>query len=119
MSEPRPLDEAAELVRQFNHESRHLSDDWGFPGDSYRALGELADLARKLEQAVEQIVLPVKSTHQDGRLRVDGGGDPDEAWLRVDARRAEAVYAASKLAYAIDALHSATNPLGAELPADS
>ncbi|WP_328632024.1 hypothetical protein [Streptomyces sp. NBC_00356] len=115
----KPLAEASELVRKFNHESRHLAAGWEFPGDAYSAVAELADLARKLGQAIDQSVRPVQTTSDAGRLTVDDGGDPDVAMVRVQNRRGQAVYAALRLSYALDELHSALSPLGARLPADS
>jgi hypothetical protein len=114
----KPLAEASELVRRFNHESRHLGDGWEFPGDAYSAVAELADLGRKLGQAIEQSVRPVVATSEAGRLTVDDGGDPDVAMVRVQSRRSEAVYAALRLSHALNELHSALGPLGSKPPAN-
>jgi hypothetical protein len=109
----KPLADAGELVRRFNHESRHLGDGWEFPSDAYGAVADLAELARKLGQAIDQSVRPVQATSDAGRLTVDDGGDPDVAMVRVQNRRGQAVYAALRLSLALDELHSALGPLGA------
>lgn len=112
MSEPsRILSEAAEQVRAFNHASIGTGTDWQYPSHSYDALGNLAYLVRMLPQAIEQAVGPAMNVYGNGRLLIDGGGDPDEAADRLRKSLDAAVVHAQRLAAAIDGMHSATSPM--------
>lgn len=112
MSEPsRILSEAAEQVRAFNHASISTDTDWEYPSHSYDALGNLAYLVRMLPQAIEQAVGPAMIVYGNGRLLIDGGGDPDEAADRLRKSLDAAVVHAQRLAAAVDRMHSATSPM--------
>lgn len=113
MGEPKCLlSEAAEKVRAFNHASRSTGEGWEYPGDTYQALGSLSYLLRMLPQALEQAVRPAMSAHENGRMVVDGGGDPDEAADRLRNSLEAAIVHAKRLAGAVDGMHSATAPMG-------
>jgi hypothetical protein len=112
MSEPsRLLDAAAEQVRAFNHASIGTGEDWQYPSHSYDAIGNLAYLLRMLPQAIEQAARPAVRAHEDGRLLVDGGGDPDEALARLRKSLDAALAHAGRLAVAVDGMHAATSPM--------
>lgn len=107
----RILSGAAEQVREFNHASRTTGADWEFPSNSYDALGNLAYLARMLPQAIEQSVRPAMGASEQGRLLIDGGGDPDEAVDRLRKSLDAAVAHAHRLAAALDGMQAATSPM--------
>ncbi|GAB2714621.1 hypothetical protein [Streptomyces bullii] len=112
MSSPaRHLSGAAELVREFNHDSRVTRADWEFPGASYDALGALSRLVGMLPQAIDQTAVPVLHTHKHGRLLIDGG-DADEAVKHMRTALDTAMQAARFLSAAVDHLHSTTSPMG-------
>jgi hypothetical protein len=113
MAEPsRSLSKAAEQVRQFNHTSRRAAKNWEFPSHSYSALGNLAHLVRMLPQAIEQAIRPVMHTYEHGRVRIDNGGDADQAVRDLTQALADALANAEALAAAVDRMHSATSPMG-------
>ncbi|HET6636813.1 MAG TPA: hypothetical protein VFH77_17490 [Streptomyces sp.] len=103
---------AADQVRAFNHATVVTDDGWQYPGHSYHAIGCLAHLARMLPQAIEQAALPVERTHKDGRILVDGGGDPAQAVQSLRQALAAAVTSANALAAALDQAHTASSPMG-------
>ncbi len=109
---PRHLSDAADAVRAFNHVSRHVADDWTFPGHSYDALGSLSYLVGMLEQAIDQSTRPVMRTYEHGRVRIDGGGDADQAIRELVAARDDAMRAAAALTAAVQRMHTATSPMG-------
>lgn len=111
-SPARHLSQAAEAVRAFNHESITTDEDWQYAPHSYNAVGNLAYLVRMLAQAIEQSTSPAKSTHEHGRLLIDGGGDPDHAMTHMRTALDTAVEAAGLLSAAVDHLHSATASMG-------
>lgn len=108
------LSGAAEQIRAFNHASRHASDEWTFPSHSYSAIGELTHLAQMLGQAIDQATLPAARTHEDGRLLIDGQGDPDDAVRQMLALKDLAAEHAEALASALGKLHSSTSAMGVD-----
>lgn len=108
----RSLSKAAEQVRQFNHATIATGDGWQYPPHAYDAIGSLAYLVRMLPQALDQTTGPVQRTHEDGRVTVDGGRDPQRAVSELRAATAEAVHFARLLSAAVDRMHSAASPLG-------
>lgn len=111
----RNLANAAAQVRAFNHASIHTGTDWQYPSHAYDAIGQLAHMLRMLPQALEQTVRPVTHTHEHGRLYVDGGGDPAPALGKLRTALDDATELAASLSEAVDAMHSATSPMGARL----
>ncbi|SMF86457.1 hypothetical protein [Streptomyces sp. Amel2xC10] len=104
--------QAGDLIREFNHETITSGTDWRFPPHAYAAIGSLAYLVRMLPQAIEQTLLPVQRTHKDGRVAVDGGGDPEAAVAELRKAAAQAVVLANRLSAAVDRMHSAVSPMG-------
>jgi hypothetical protein len=111
-SPARHLSQAAELVRAFNHESISTGDGWQYAPHSYDAVGNLAYLVRMLSQAIEQATRPAMRTHEQGRLLIDGGGDPDQAVKHLRTALDTAVQAAGLLSAAVDHVHSTVAPMG-------
>ncbi|MGD6742984.1 hypothetical protein ACOKM3_14200 [Streptomyces sp. BH106] len=107
--------DAADSVRVFNHYSRPIGEGWEFPSDAYDALGSLSRMVGMLDQALRQTMRPVVHTHEAGRLRIDGGGDPDWKLAQLVAARDDALAAASALTDAVQRMHNATSPMGAQL----
>lgn len=108
----RVLSDAAEQVRAFNHTSMSAGPDWQFPSHSYDALGNLAHLARMLGQAIEQATRPAMRTYEHGRIRIDNGGDADQAVRDLKQALSDALNHAEALAWSIDRMHNATSPMG-------
>jgi hypothetical protein len=108
----RSLSKAADLVRQFNHDTIATGDGWQYPPHAYDAIGSLAYLVRMLPQAIEQAMHPVECTHQGGRVAVDGGGDPARAVAMLRAAISDAANLARDLSVAVDRAHSAVSPMG-------
>lgn len=104
--------QAGDLIRQFNHETITTGDDWQYPPHAYDAIGSLAYLVRMLPQAIEQTMRPVQRTHEQGRVTLDGGGDPDQAVTELRAAVADAATLAQALSMAVDRMHSASSPMG-------
>lgn len=111
-SPARILSQAGDGVRQFNHETISTGDGWQYPPHAYDAIGSLAYLVRMLEQAIEQTLRPVERTHEQGRVTVDGGGDPEKAVTELRALIGDAATLARALSRAVDLMHSAASPLG-------
>lgn len=108
----RSLSKAADLVRQFNHDTIATGDGWQYPPHAYDAIGSLAYLVRMLPQAIEQTMRPVERTHRDGRVAVDGGGDPSRAMAMLQAAISDAANLARDLSVAVDRAHSEVSPMG-------
>jgi hypothetical protein len=108
----RTASQAADLVRAFNHDTITTGDGWQYPPHAYDAIGSLAYLVRMLPQAIEQTLRPVQRTHEQGRVTVDGGGDPAPAVAQLRGAVAHAVTLAQDLSAALDHMHSAASPLG-------
>ncbi|MFE9461681.1 hypothetical protein [Streptomyces californicus] len=107
----RHLSDAAENIRTFNHTSRSTGDDWIYPSHAYNAVGNLSHLVGMLGQAVEQSTAPVRSTYEQGRLRIDGNGDTDVKFAELVSALEDAVAAASALAAAVQRMHNAVSPM--------
>lgn len=108
----RTMSQAGDLVRAFNHDTISTGDGWQCPPHAYDAIGSLAYLVRMLEQAIEQTMRPVERTHEQGRVTVDGGGDPEKAVTELRALVGDAATLARGLSWAVDRMHSAASPLG-------
>lgn len=108
----RHLSAAAEAVRAFNHTSRSVGDGWYFPSDSYTALGSLSHLVSMLGQVISQATRPVMNTHEQMRILIDGGGDPDAAVAELVDAREQAFAAAGALTAAVQRMHNITSPMG-------
>lgn len=119
MEPPEFLSAAAAHVRSFSHASRSTGDGWQYPGDTYRALGELSYLVGMLPQAIGQATAPATRTYQAGRLRVDGDGDPEERMVELTEATARAVAAATQLLAAVSLMHEASGPMATYLDEDA
>ena len=111
-SPARTMSQAGDLVRAFNHDTISTGDGWQYPPHAYDAIGSLAYLVRMLEQAIEQTMRPVDRTHKQGRVTVDGGGDPEKAVAELRALTGDAATLARALSRAVDDMHSASSPMG-------
>lgn len=108
----RSLSKAADLIRQFNHDTITTGDGWQYPPNAYDAIGSLAYLVRMLPQAIEQTMQPVQRTHDQGRVTIDGGSNPAQAVADLRAAVATAASIARALSTAVDCMHSASSPMG-------
>jgi hypothetical protein len=110
----RHLSDAAEGIRAFNHTSRSATLDWELPSDSYTALGNLSYLVQMLGQAVEQSTVPVTHMYKQARVVIDGGGSANAKVAELRAAREDAVAAAAALTAAVQRMHNAVSPMGAD-----
>ncbi|CBG73103.1 putative membrane protein [Streptomyces scabiei 87.22] len=108
----RTASQAGDLIRQFNHDTINTGDGWQYPPHAYSAIGSLAYLVRMLPQAIEQALRPVEHTHEQGRVLIDGGLDPNKAVTELRAAIGDAVTLAQALSVAVDRMHSAVSPMG-------
>lgn len=108
----RSLSNAAEQVREFNHTSRSVGDDWVYPGHAYPAVGNLSHLVGMLGQAIEQSTRPVMHTYEHGRVRIDNGGDADAKIRELVKAREDAMAASAALTAAVQRMHNAVSPMG-------
>jgi hypothetical protein len=108
----RTASQAGDLIRQFNHDTISTGDGWQYPPHAYDAIGSLAYLVRMLPQAIEQTMRPVEHTHDQGRVLVDGGGDPEPAVTELRALVGDAATLARGLSWALDRMHAASSPMG-------
>ena len=106
------LNQAAEGVRAFNHASLAVDTDWSYPGHAYDALGSLSYLVQMLGQAVQQSTLPVTHTYENGRVVIDGNGDPAAEVGELLLACKDAVAAAAALTAAVQRMHNASASMG-------
>ncbi|WP_435601299.1 hypothetical protein [Streptomyces sp. C10-9-1] len=106
------VQEAAEALGQFNHQSFATGPNWEYPPHTYRALGSLTQLAHRLAQAIAQSVAPAERTHAEGRLAIDHGGSPARELNALLAARVDALLAVRHLITAVEAMHSASAAMG-------
>lgn len=115
MTDPaRTMGQAAEQVRQFNHQTIITDDGWEYAPQAYRAIGATARLARMLPQAIEQTLLPVDRTHQQGRLTVDSDSSADKAVTLLRQILDAAARTARDLAEVLDLAHQTSALLGVD-----
>lgn len=103
-------DASAEAVRQLNHATLSTRDDWQYPGDAYSVVGNLAQAAMMLPQALDQIGALVE------RLDIAGNLRSDKDTLAADLEStfgglADAHDAARKLYEALNRAHSGLSPI--------
>jgi hypothetical protein len=104
-------DAAAEAIRSLNHLTKGTGEDWQYPGDAYDAVGNLATMAQRLPQALEQIGRMIERLAAQDHIRSDkggdGSGDVTAALIGLRAAKRDADALGSHL----NAVHSALSPL--------
>lgn len=111
-------EQAAEAIRTLNH-STHPSDGapgLKYPSDVYAMLGELASMAHRLPQLLDQSSGWLE--HHVREIEVHGGmfdGDPVAAVATAQAVLADAVTAAQALARHLDDAHNVLAALASTL----
>lgn len=104
-------DVAAEAIRALNHLTQH-ADSLPYPGDAYSTVANLAVLARRLPQGIDQITAVVQALYSSNNLRSDRPDvTVDQAVTTVVQALAAADTAAKALEIALDAAHQALGPL--------
>lgn len=111
----RLAEQAAEAVRELNHRTRDPRVLTG-PAQLYRLVGELALVAGRFPQLLDQLYRWLAAEHDEGRVRVDNGGDPGPVIAAAGARLADAGDAAHDLARVLDAARQHLARLGAARP---
>lgn len=101
---------AAEAVRALNHATRR-PDGYAWPSDVYAVVGDLAVMASRLPQALEQSGRWLQAASTAGRVGHDAGVDPAAAVADVLADLDEAILTADRLAGLLDLIHQATGHL--------
>jgi hypothetical protein len=104
-------DEATEAIRAINHLTLGSPrDDWQYPGDAYSVVGNLAQAAMMLPQALDQIGALVEQLDTGGNLRSDK--DTLDADLQdTYGGLADAHDAAKRLYEALNRAHSGLSPI--------
>ena len=108
----RVLSQAAQYVREFNHQTISTGNDWQYPIHAYVAIGTLSHMVGMLGQAIEQSTRPVMHTYEHRRVLIDNGGDADAKVGELLAARDDAIRAAAALTAAVQRMHNATSPMG-------
>jgi hypothetical protein len=112
----RYAERAAEAVRSLNHATIR-SGGYEWPADVYVVVGDLAVLAGRLPQALEQAGRWMQRAAAAGRVGHDAGVDPAAAVANVLADLDEAIVTADRLARLLGVVQSATSHLsGADAP---
>jgi hypothetical protein len=94
-----------------NHRTLTTGGGWQYPGDAYNVVGNLAETAMMLPQAIEQITRLIADLNETGRLRSDKGtldADLGEVFYGLDAAR----NAANQLYGALNRAHGGLGPIG-------
>lgn len=106
-------DDAAEAVRSLNHRtlSPRPSDDWTYPSHAYSVVGNLAQMAMTLPQALDQIGAFIEVMDTEGNLHSDKDTLADDL-QNTYGGLAEAHDAAKKLYEALNRAHSGLSPMG-------
>jgi len=113
MSELTPAknaDVAAEAIRAINHLTMCPRDSWEYPGDVYSTIGNLAQMAMMLPQALEQAARLMTDLNEAGNLRSDKDSldtDLGEVLYGLDAAR----IAANQLYGALNRAHGGLSPI--------
>ena len=111
----RLAERAAEAVRELNHRTRDPCLFSG-PAQLYRLVGELALVAGRFPQLLDQLDRWLSAEHDAGRVRVDTGADPGPVIAAAGAGLADAGDAAHDLARVLDAARRHLARLGAARP---
>lgn len=108
------LHEAAERIRDFNHQSLRTSKDWEYPSHTDNALANLASLTQILAQAIEQSAIPALHAYEHGQVVVVGG-DPDLAIQEMIQAKNKATALADQLTAEIRSMWSAAAQMGLDV----
>jgi hypothetical protein len=108
-------EQAAEALRELNHRTRDARAFTG-PAELYRLVGELALLAGRLPQLLDQLDRWLRAEHDVGRIRADARADPGRIIAAAGAELADAGDAAHDLAHVLDAAQRHLAQLGATGP---
>jgi hypothetical protein len=111
----RLAERAAEAVRELNHRTRDPGVFTG-PAELYRLVGELALVAGRFPQLLDQLDRWLSAEHDAGRVRVDIGGDPGPVIAAAGAGLADAGDAAHDLARVLDAARQHLAPWALPVP---
>ena len=108
-------EQAAEALRELNHRTRDARAFTG-PAELYRLVGELALLAGRLPQLLDQLDRWLRAEHDVGRIRADARADPGRIIAAAGAELADAGDAAHDLAHVLAAARQHLVHLGATGP---
>jgi len=108
-------EQAAEALRELNHRTRDSCAFTG-PAELYRLVGELALLAGRFPQMLNQLDRWLRAEHDGGRVRSDMCIDPGRIIVAAAAELADAGDAARDLARVLDAAQQHLAHLGGTQP---
>jgi len=111
----RLAERAAEAVRELNHRTRDPGVFTG-PAELYGLVGELALVAGRFPQLLDQLDRWLRAELDVGRVRADTGADPGPLVAAAGAGLADAGDAAQDLARVLDAARQHLAHLGAARP---
>jgi hypothetical protein len=103
-SVPQLGEHAAETIRELNHRTRHhgaLAD----PVELSWLLSDLAAMASRLPQLLDQLDRWLRHEHHAGRVRADDNTDPGQLVCLTTAQLHQAEHCANSLADALDTAH--------------
>jgi hypothetical protein len=95
---------AAEAIRELNHRTRDrgaLAD----PGEFSWLLSDLAAMASRLPQLLDQLEGWLRHEHDTGHIRADDNTDPGQLVRAITAQLSQAEHCANSLADALDTAH--------------
>jgi hypothetical protein len=95
---------AAETIRELNHLTRHR-DAFADPAELSRLLAELAAMASRLPQLLDQIRCWLHHEHDTAPMRADTDTDPGELVSLAAAQLTRASHCANHLADTLDSAH--------------
>lgn len=110
-SPARLAQKAADALREVNHATIVTGDQWRYPSHAYDTTLALADTARRLPQAVEQVVALIDLVDRAGFLGVTPGKDRSAAYGQLVGSSTVARSAAEKLTEALDQMAVALSPM--------
>ncbi|HEX5880203.1 MAG TPA: hypothetical protein VF468_18100 [Actinomycetota bacterium] len=108
-------EQAAEALRELNHCTRDPGVFTG-PAELYRLVAELALVAGRFPQLLDQLDRWLHAEHDAGRLRADTGADPERIITAAGVELADAGDAAHDLARVLAAAQQHLAHLGATEP---
>ncbi|MFG2986204.1 hypothetical protein ACGFYQ_33970 [Streptomyces sp. NPDC048258] len=103
-------DVAAEAIRDLNHLTRSAREGFEYPADAYSTVANLAAMAARLPQALDQLAAFIKGLEESGRLRSDKDTLADDLEATY-AGLTIAAGAAKTLQGALDRAHNGLGPI--------
>ena len=104
----------AEVVRVLNHQTRH-HEALRYPSEADRLIRELATIAMRLPQLIDQVSAWLRQEQDAGRIEVSHGdyaGNPHGAYIAAVMRLEAAQASAAELRADLESAASVTSTMG-------